>query len=139
VLHRRPVAGRAEALAIDFFWMGKTYTRVRVSNGHRPRTFDAKFLVETGATDSLAPASKLRRIGIRVRDRDTYELADGSRREFDVGIAEFEIDGRITAGRIVFGPEAAEPILGLTILESLGLVVDPQRRRLERTPTIALK
>ncbi|MGH7858018.1 MAG: retroviral-like aspartic protease family protein [Candidatus Binatia bacterium] len=121
--------------------MGKTHARVKVSgtNGRRARAFQAKFLVDTGATDCLVPASKLRRIGIRVRGRDTYELADGSRREYDIGIAEFEIDGRVTAGRIRFGPEAAEPILGLTVLESLGLVVDPRRRALRRGPAIALK
>jgi clan AA aspartic protease len=121
--------------------VGKTYAKVRVrkTNGRRARAFQDEFLVDTGATDCMAPASKLRRAGIQVRDRDTYQLADGSEREYDVGLAEFEIDGRVTAGRILFGPEVAEPILGLTVLESLGLVVDPKRRALRRLPAIALK
>lgn len=121
--------------------MGKTYTQVKVrkTDGRRARAFQDAFLVDTGATDCMAPASKLHRVGIQVRDRDVYELADGSEREYDIGIAEFEIDGRVTAGRILFGPEAAEPILGLTVLESLGLVVDPKRRTLRRLPAIALK
>jgi clan AA aspartic protease len=121
--------------------MGKTYARVRV---RKPGTrngkgFEGDFLVDTGATDSVVPQSTLRRVGIRMIDRDEYELEDGSARLFGVGLAEFELEGRVTAGRVLSGPEKAEPILGLTILESLGLVVDAKRRKLRRGGPIALK
>jgi hypothetical protein len=44
----------------------------------------------------------------------TYELADGTLEEFDFGLAQIEFMGEVTAGRILFGPERAEPILGVT-------------------------
>jgi len=44
-----------------------------------------------------------------------------------------------TAGRIIFGPENAEPILGVIALESAGMVVDPTNLTLKRLPAISLK
>ena len=45
----------------------------------------------------------------------------------------------VTAGRVVFGPDNAEPILGVTALESVGVTVDPTSRTLKRVPAIPLK
>jgi hypothetical protein len=45
----------------------------------------------------------------------------------------------ITSGRVIFGPDDSEPLLGVTALESLGIVVDPANRRLKRLPAIPLK
>ena len=47
--------------------------------------------------------------------------------------------GEITGGRVIFGPEDAEPLLGVTALESVGIVVDPKNQRLKRLPSIRLK
>jgi len=67
--------------------------------------YDALFLIDTGAIDSLAPASELQRAGIRPVGTKTYELADGSRHDYSFGFARIEFMGEITAGRIIFGPE----------------------------------
>jgi hypothetical protein len=45
----------------------------------------------------------------------------------------------ITAGRVIFGPDNVEPILGLTALESVGMTVDPANQTLRRLPAIPLK
>jgi predicted aspartyl protease len=68
-----------------------------------------------------------------------YELADGTITEFDFGLAVIEFMGEITAGRIIFGPEDCEPLLGVTALESVGIVVDPASQRLKRLPAVPLK
>ena len=47
--------------------------------------------------------------------------------------------GEITAGRVIFGPEGVEPLLGVTSLESVGVSVDPTTQALKRLPTIPLK
>ena len=47
--------------------------------------------------------------------------------------------GEITAGRVIFGPEGIEPILGVTALESAGITVDPATHTLRRLPAIPLK
>ena len=103
------------------------------------KKYEADFLVDTGATDCMAPASKLRRAGVRPRGRMTYELANGSTVEYDFGLAEIEFMGELTSGRVIFGPEKCEPLLGVTALESVGIVVDPATQRLKRLPAVPLK
>ena len=101
--------------------------------------YEALFLVDTGATDSMAPASELRRAGIQPIGTMTYELADGSTQEYDFGLAQIEFMGEVTAGRVIFGPDGVEPLLGVTALESVGITIDPATRTLKRLPAIPLK
>jgi predicted aspartyl protease len=68
-----------------------------------------------------------------------YELADGSVREYDFGLVQIEFMGEVTAGRVIFGPDDAEPLLGVTALESVGITIDPASRTLKRLPAIPLK
>ena len=103
------------------------------------KKYEADFLVDTGATDCLAPASALRKAGIVPRGKMVYELADGRTVEYDFGLAEIEFMGELTSGRVIFVPEETEPILGVTALESVGILVDPTRQTLKRMPAIPLK
>jgi predicted aspartyl protease len=98
-------------------------------------SYEADFLVDTGATDSLAPARELRRIGVTPAGRMAY----GSVHEYAFGLARIEFMGEVTAGRVLFGPDDAEPLLGVTALESVGITVDPASRTLRRLPAIPLK
>jgi clan AA aspartic protease len=120
--------------------MGMIHVTVAVRpSGRSRKKYEALFLVDTGATDCMAPASQLRQAGIRRRGRMTYELADGSPAEYDFGLAEIEFMGQLTAGRVIFGPEGCEPLLGVTALESVGIVVDPATQQLKRLPAVPLK
>jgi len=101
--------------------------------------YEADFLVDTGGTDSLAPRTELQKIGIQPVDKTVYELADGSIEEYEYGLAEISFMGEVTAGRIIFGPDEAEPLLGVTALESVGITIDPANRTLKRLPAIPLK
>lgn len=103
------------------------------------KKYEADFLVVTGATDSLVPASKLKKAGIEPIGRMTYDLASGQTVEYPFGLAVFEFMGEITSGRVVFGPDDAEPLLGVTALESVGILVDLVTQRLKRLPAIPLK
>ncbi len=102
-------------------------------------SYEAAFLVDTGATDSMAPASQLARIGIKPVGKLAYELADGRVIEYEFGLAQIDFMGDITAGRVIFGPDDAEPLLGVTQLESAGIVIDPRTGKLKRLPAIPLK
>jgi clan AA aspartic protease len=102
-------------------------------------SYEGDFLVDTGATDSMAPARELHRIGVEPAGRTVYELADGSVREYAFGLARIEFMGEVTAGRVLFGPDDVEPLLGVTALESVGISVDPVTRTLKRLPAIPLK
>ena len=120
--------------------MGLTHVTVRISklatvNG----AYEADFLVDTGATGSLAPAAELRKAGIQPVGKTAYELANGVVEEYEFGLAEMSFMGEITAGRIIFGPDNVEPILGVTALESVGITIDPATRTLKRLPAIPLK
>jgi clan AA aspartic protease len=101
--------------------------------------YEADFLVDTGATDCLAPRTELTRIGIAPVGKTVYELADGKPQEFEFGLAIIEFMGDVTAGRVIFGPEGVEPLLGVTALESTGILVDPKTQTLKRMPAIPLK
>jgi clan AA aspartic protease len=88
------------------------------------------FLVDSGAVYSVVPARTLRRLGLRPYREVTFSLADGSTVKRRVGDAYFEIDGTVGPAPVVFGEKGDEPLLGATTLESLGLVLDPFKRRL---------
>src|SRR5438105_2452210 len=92
-------------------------------------------LVDTGATDTFLPASVLRKLGILPSARRSYELADGTEQDLPIGFGVIEILGRPAGGTLVFAGEKEEPLLGVTVLESTGLWLDPQHERLiRRTP-----
>ena len=101
--------------------------------------YQGSFLVDTGATDSMAAESDLSRAGIQPVGRKSYEMADGSVHEYRFGLAQIEVMGEVTAGRVIFGPEGVEPILGVTVLESIGLIVDPTSQSLRRLPAVPQK
>ena len=120
--------------------MGLTHVTVRLRNFTGPNEgYEAAFLVDTGATDSLAPAAELRKAGIQPAGQTAYELASGRLEEFKFGLAEISFMGEVTAGRVIFGPDNVEPLLGVTALESVGMTIDPATRTLKRLPAIPLK
>ena len=64
-------------------------------------TVDA--LVDTGASDSVLPASLLRGLGIRPIDTVTLTLADNSERDYERGIALFTYGPRSFPCPVIFG------------------------------------
>ena len=69
----------------------------------------------------------------------SYELANGKIEEYPFGLVEISFMNETTAGRVIFGPDNIEPILGVTALESAGITVDPANQQLKRLPAIPLK
>jgi clan AA aspartic protease len=120
--------------------MGFVYVTVTLRvPGTRVDRYEGLFLVDSGAIDSMVPSSGLIAAGIQPVGRSGYGLADGSVHEYEYGLAQIEFMGELTAGRVIFGPEGAEPLLGVTALESVGIMVDPVNRTLKRLPSIPLK
>ncbi|HUY32826.1 MAG TPA: clan AA aspartic protease [Pirellulales bacterium] len=120
--------------------MGATHVTVTVSNpADRSRRWEGLFLVDTGATDCYIPASRMREIGIEPDGQRTYELADGSEISPDIAVARVEVMGLMVGVTVIFGNDDAEPLLGVTALESAGLEVDPKNQRLKRLPSVRLK
>ena len=120
--------------------MGATHVTVTVRNPAEPsKSWEALFLVDTGATDCLVPRPALEAIGLTPRGQRVYELADGRRLKVDVTVAEIEFMGEIVGATIIYGEPDSAPLLGITALETVGIVVDPTNQSLKRLPAVRLK
>ena len=120
--------------------MGATYVTAVVRNPAQPnRTWQGLFLVDTGATDCLIPRACLEAIGLKPKSRRVYGLADGSEIKMDITTADIEFMGEIVGTTIVMGDANAEPLLGVTALESVGIEIDPHNQQLKRLPSVRLK
>ena len=120
--------------------MGITQVTVVIRNPAEPdRTWQGLFLVDTGAIDSLVPRPHLEAIGLKPKGQRVYGLADGSEVRLDITTGDIEFMGEIVGGTIIYGEADAEPLLGVTALESVGIEVDPRNQTLKRLPTTRLK
>lgn len=120
--------------------MGLTRVTVTIRNpADRSRTWEGLFLVDTGATDCLVPRQHLEAIGLVPERQRNYELADGTALKLDITGAMVEFMGDIAWSTIIMGPDDAEPLLGVTALESVGIEVDPINQTLKRMPAVPLK
>ena len=120
--------------------MGATHVTVTVKNPAEPhRTWEGEFLVDTGATDCLVPRKHLESIGLLPEGQREYSLADGRRISMDITVGRVEFMGGFTGVAIVMGDDDAEPLLGVTALESIGVEVDPVNQTLKRMPYVRLR
>src|SRR5438132_14103850 len=110
--------------------MRATHVTVAVSNPADPsRRWEGLFLVDTGAIDCYIPANRLREIGILPDGKRRHQLADGSEIALDIAVVKLEFMGEFVGATVIFGRDDAEPRLGVTALESVGIEVDPQNQR----------
>ena len=86
-------------------------------------------LVDTGATNTMLPASLLHQLGIEPVEIRYARVADGRRVELQTAWARFSVQGRNAVARVAFGPEGRY-LVGATTLEDLAFVVDPVDQRL---------
>ncbi|HET8782231.1 MAG TPA: clan AA aspartic protease [Pyrinomonadaceae bacterium] len=119
--------------------MGLTHVPVTVSNFLTNDSFTAEFLIDTGATESMVPASELKRIGVEPLGKRTYQLANGRWQEFEIGEARIAFWDDSFTTRVIFGPDGSKPILGVIELERAGFMVDPKNQTLTRMQVFPLK
>ena len=120
--------------------MGATHVTVTIRNPADPeRHWTGRFLVDTGAFDSLVPRPHLEAIGLEPLATEQDVLADGSPVEMSTTVGRIEFMGKIVGGTLVFGDADAEPLLGVTALESGGFEIDPRTQRLKKLPAVLLK
>ena len=119
--------------------MGLTHVAVRLFNSDSEDTYEADFLVDTGAMDTMAPASELKKVGIQPIGKDIYELANGEVVEYEYGNVQMTFMGEVIATRIIFGPDNSGPLLGAIALQSAGYIVDPKNERVRKLLARPLK
>ena len=120
--------------------MGFVYAVTEVTNiSGDEKNYTMPFLVDTGATDTIVPSNELDKLGVKRERKRNFELADGTIVSYDVGYAFVSVNGEKVAANVVFGDEKSEPLLGVTVLESAGFVVDPVQQILRKVAAIPLK
>jgi len=112
--------------------LGEIYLKTKITNIETGKSITLNLLVDTGATVTVVPKSKLKAIGIKPICKMEITLADGRTIMRDVGVAEFEIKGRTAFGGVVFGEENDDSVLGVTVLETMGWALDLKTGKLRR-------
>lgn len=98
------------------------------SDGQHSITVEAT--VDTGSFYTCLPTLALRNLGITPVGKMSFELADGSIIEDDVGEAKVRVDGVERTTVVVFASDSSPVLLGAYTLEGAGLAVDPINQRL---------
>ena len=89
------------------------------------------FRIDPSVVDSIAPASELESIGIERVGQTSCTLADGTLGECAFGYGRIEFMGAMKEGRVIFGPEDAQPTLGLSALQAIGFMVEAETQTLK--------
>jgi clan AA aspartic protease len=111
--------------------MGEVRVAIVVVNPRTgARSPEITALADTRATLTVIPGEILQRLGVPKLRTISLVLADGRRAERSVGDALVAVNGESVPCRVVFGDAGDAVLLGLTVLEQLGLAVDPVQRRL---------
>ena len=111
--------------------MGTFTVTIEVGDPEGKRFERLEALVDTGSTNSALPASTLRELGVTPYRTGSFELADGTVVEAEIGRTWVRVNGDQELTQVVFSAEGTEPILGAVTLEEMGLAVDPVGRRLQ--------
>ena len=86
---------------------------------------EVRAVVDTGASDSMFPASLLEHLHVRPRSQVDYVLADGSEVTYGRGHARISIDDRDGICPVIFGPEGDDNcLIGATTLQILMFTAD---------------
>lgn len=110
-----------------------TDVRIKIKNPKDPRKiYEGEFLVDSGATFTVVPEDKLKKLGIKPQREETFVLADGSSIKRLVGSALYEFQRREAAAPVLFGKKGDSQLLGIFTLEALGLMLDPLKRTLHK-------
>src|SRR5207247_5259038 len=83
---KRRQLGRLWPMPIRETDLGHIYAEVTVRPlGGSAKSWKGRMLVDTGATDTFLPASVLRKLRIQPSGKRSYELADGTEQEVQLG------------------------------------------------------
>jgi len=112
--------------------LGHIRLKARISNPlEKSKYVELELLADTGAIYTGVPGSVLRSIGVVESGKRKFKLANDRFEEYPIGEAYIEVEGNGVTSLVVFLPEDATPVLGVTTLELLGLQADPVTGKLK--------
>ena len=91
---------------------------------------EGEFLVDSGAHYTVLPAAVVKKLGLKPSFIQKFSLADGRTIKRAIGGAVVQFEGRELPVSVVLGEKDDDPLLGVTTLESFGLMLDPFKRRI---------
>jgi len=91
---------------------------------------EAEFLVDTGATYTVVPASVVEKLGIEPERDVELVLADGKVMKRRVGTVVFEMGGQSVYTPVILGRKEDSYLLGAVTLEEMGLAINPLTRKI---------
>lgn len=94
------------------------------------KSVELDFLIDRGIVYSSVPGKIMDELEIETYRRIDFTLADGTKIQRKVGSGYFEYNGEGGPAPVIYGEEGDEALLGVTTLESLGLVLNPFTREL---------
>lgn len=114
--------------------MGMFSVMVSVGNPSGGNQVQVEALVDTGASDSMFPASLLEGLHLEPRSQVDYTLVDGSEVRFGRSQAVISIDNRDGICPVIFGPEGDDNcLIGGTTLQIMMFTVDAVNEVLQPT------
>ena len=117
------------------------YFSVQVHVGHRASiggdTLQVEAVVDTGASDSMFPASLFEQLHVEPEGTYRCQYANGEVDMRDYGEAAIRIGGQTKICPVIFGPDN-QFLLGATTLEIFKLAVDPVAQELVPVPALRL-
>ncbi|MEK7168416.1 MAG: aspartyl protease [Patescibacteria group bacterium] len=117
--------------------MGITNLRVSIANPENPRKSEnVYFMVDSGAVYSVVDSVILKKLGIKPMSEKEFSLANGDLIKRKMGGALYQYGEEKGHAPVIFGEKGDSNLLGAVTLESMGLVLDPIKRRLLSLPMI---
>ncbi len=111
--------------------MGITTVKLTIKNPRYPnKKVEDEFLVDTGAHYTVLPEDIVKKLGLKQSWTQEFSLADGKIIKRPVGGAIIRFEGKELPVPVVLGEKDDSPLLGVTTLESFGLMIDPFKRKL---------
>jgi len=88
------------------------------------------FLVDSGAHYTVIPIELVKKLNLKSSYEQDFVLADGKIIKRKVGGAIVKFENKELPVAIILGEKGDSPLLGVTTLESFGLMLDPFKRKL---------
>lgn len=111
--------------------MGRTKVKLVIKNPFNPsKKKEGNFLVDSGAHYTVLPAEYVKELGLKPSHEQEFTLADGKTMKRFIGGALVKFEGRELPVPVVLGEKGDDALLGVTTLESFGLMLDPFKRQI---------
>ena len=119
--------------------MGTTYVTLKIKKDRKSKRFvEMEFLVDSGASFTVAPAKVLKGLGVEPDKKQSFLLANGEKITRAMGEAFFEFEDKSGYSKVIFGQRGDSALLGALTLETFGLVLDPLKRKLKPMPMLLM-